>query len=293
MKSFFKILLIPAVLILLSLKSDMPAYQYFDCDGEKISYQKMLRQLSEADIIFFGEQHDNSIAHWMELELAKDLVEAKGQNLIIGAEMFEADGQLLIDEYIGGKIMEKIFMDQARLWPNYKTDYSPILKLALENKLKFVATNIPRRYASLVNYDNFFALNNLSDEAKQYIAPLPIKYDSTVACYKSMADMMSKMSGPKHTVTYIAEAQAIKDAIMAYFILKNLTAGKTFYHFNGSYHSDNHEGIVWWIKQQRPDLKIMTISTVEQDSLSSISDKESLKLADFILAVDKDITKTH
>lgn len=292
MKSFKILGTIILAMVIMAMKSDKKAFQYFNQKGKQISYEKMLKELQDADIVFFGELHNNAISHWMELEIAKDLAEIKGKSLIIGAEMFEADQQLLIDEYMSDLITQKTFEDQARLWPNHKTDYAPILTLAKEKNLKFIATNIPRRYASLVNKKGFEGLNDLSQEAKQFIAPLPVKYNPEVGCYKQMGEMMAGMPGGGHGASHIAEAQAIKDATMAHFILLNLYEGQTFFHFNGSYHSDNHEGIVWWINQQKPNIKIMTISTLEQDNIDTIA-KENLSKANFILITEEDFTKTN
>jgi uncharacterized iron-regulated protein len=180
----------------------------------------------------------------------------------------------------------KYFKGQARLWPNDPTDYKPLLELAHDNKIPFIATNVPRRYASAVNKGGFEILDEFSDEAKKYFAPLPITYDENVACYKSMQEMMGAHGAN------IAKAQGLKDATMAYFIMENWKKGKTFLHFNGSYHSDNYEGIVWHLKQQYPKLKIMTITTVEQTKIDTIG-SESQKKADFILVVDEDVTKTY
>lgn len=292
MKLYSKFLLVGVLITLLSMKSDKVAYQIFNTKGKVISYEKMLKELQDADVVFFGELHNNAISHWMELEIAKDLAAEKGKNLIIGAEMFEADQQLLIDEYLEDKMSAKTFEDQARLWPNHKTDYAPILEVAKTNNLKFIATNIPRRYASYVNKNGLGSLDSLSSEAKKYIAPLPIKYDAEVGCYKKMSEMMNSMPGARHGASFITEAQAIKDATMAYFILSNLKEGQTFYHFNGSYHSDNHEGIVWWLKQQKPEMKILTITTLEQTNIDTIS-KEDMKAANFIINTDEDFTKTY
>ncbi len=187
-------------------------------------------------------------------------------------------------------IKKKSFEDEARLWSNYKTDYRPLVEFAKENKLPFIATNIPRRYASLVNKKGFEGLDSLSNEAKKYIAPLPVNYDPEVGCYKSMIEMMGGMGG--HVTANIPKAQAIKDATMAHFILENWQRRKLFIHYNGSYHSDNYEGIVWWIKQAKPDLDIITITTVEQDTITDLSE-ESFGLADFIIAVPTDMTKTY
>lgn len=271
---------------LMAMKSDKKAYQYFNSKGKAVKYEDVLKAAGKADIVFFGEQHNNAISHWMEFELANDLIAKKGDKMVLGAEMYESDGQLLINEYLSGLVKYKYFKGQARLWPNDPTDYKPLLQLAYDNKIPFIATNVPRRYASAVNHGGLEILDKFSDEAKKYIAPLPIKYDENVACYKSMQEMMGAHGAN------IAKAQALKDATMAYFIMKNWKKGKTFLHFNGSYHSDNHQGIVWYLKQQYPKLKIVTITTVEQNQLDSISSDIQQK-ADFILVADENVTKTY
>ena len=272
--------------VLMSMTSDKRAYQFFNKKQKEISYEKLLKSVKGADIVMFGELHNNAISHWMEFQLSKDLVKEKGDKLVLGAEMYEADGQLLVDEYLSGLVKYKYFKDQARLWPNDPTDYSPLLKLAKENNIPFIATNVPRRYAAAVNGGGFEILDKFSDEAKKYMAPLPIIYDEELECYSSMQKMMGEHGAN------IAKAQGLKDATMAYFILKNWKKGKTFLHFNGSYHSDNYQGIVWYLKNSNPKLKIVTITTAEQEELNSI-DEETAKLADFILIVDQNITKTY
>ena len=79
---------------------------------------------------------------------------------------------------------------------------------------------------------------------------------------------------------------------MAYFIAKNLKPGTVFVHYNGTFHSDNFDGINWYLKKDAPQAKIMTIATVSQKDVSSL-EKENLQKADFILVIDEDMTKTH
>jgi hypothetical protein len=90
----------------------------------------------------------------------------------------------------------------------------------------------------------------------------------------------------------LPKAQAIKDATMAYFILKNKEANKLFIHYNGAYHSDNYEGINWYLKQENPTLKIITVSVLEQDNINSFNPDEKQK-ADFIIVVPTTMTKTY
>ncbi len=272
----------------IAFSQEKRAFSIYTAKGEPISYTEMISELKNAKVILFGELHNNPISHWLELQITKSLYQ-KNKNLTLGAEMFEADNQLLVNEYINGIIRDKDFDNQARLWPNYKTDYKPLIKFAREKHLHFIATNIPRRYAAIVAREGFKGLNQLSQQAKTYIAPLPIKYDSTLQCYKAIAEGMPAMA---HTGENIAKAQAIKDATMAYFIYKNLPKNGIFIHYNGAYHSDNYQGIFWYLKQKNKNLSIKTISSVEQNNINKLNN-ENKNIADFIIAIPSDMTKTY
>jgi len=272
-----------------AFKTDKPAYYLFNKDGKDVKYEKMLKEAEDADIVLFGESHDNPISHWLQLELTKDLFDLKKSNLVLGAEMFETDNQVILDEYLDSLISVSSFETNARLWPNYKTDYKPLVDFAKTNNLKFVASNVPRRYASIVNSKGFEGLDELSTEAKTFLPPLPIKYDAELNCYKSMMEMEG-MGG--HVTPNFPKAQAIKDATMAHFILKNWSKGKLLIHYHGSYHSENFESIYWYLKQANPGLKIVTIHTVSQGEVSELT-KENTGRADFTICVDEDMTKTR
>lgn len=285
-----QLLLFSLLLILLtSMDSDKDAYKIYKADGKESSFKKLLKEAADADIVLFGELHDNPVNHWLQLELSKELFNMQSGKIIMGAEMFETDNALIIKEYLAGNVADRNFESEARLWPNYKTDYKPLLKFAKDSSVNFIATNIPRRYAALVNKKGFEGLEALSPEAKQLIAPLPVQYDSTLSGYKAMLEMMQ---GSGHAINNLPKAQAIKDATMAHFILKNMKPEHTFLHFHGTYHSDNYQGIMWYLKQSDEKLKIVTISSVEQDTISTLK-KDNFNMADFIIVTPSTMTKTH
>lgn len=269
---------------ILQAQDKMP-YQLFDKKGKKTSYGKMLKAAEKADVVLFGEHHDNSVVHWLQLELTKDLGEKR--EVVLGAEMIEADNQKQLNQYLKGEIDQKAFDTLARLWNNHKTDYKPLVDYAKEHRKTFVATNVPRRYASLVFKKGFEALETLTSEEKSWIAPLPIAYDAQLPGYVKMIEMMGGHGGDN-----LPKAQAIKDATMAHFIRKYQKPESVFIHYNGTYHSDNFEGIYWYLNKNNPESKIITIATVTQKNISQL-EAEHYNKADYILVVDEDVTKTY
>ena len=270
---------------IISVAQDKKAYQIFDKKGKKSSYEKVLKASEKTDVVLFGEIHDNSLVHWLQLEFTKDLAQRKP--LVLGAEMLEADNQKQLDQYLKGEINQKQLDSSARLWKNYKTDYKPLVDFAKDKKINFIATNVPRRYASLVFKKDLVALDSLSALEKSWIAPLPIEFDINLPGYKGMMSMQGGHAGEK-----MPKAQAIKDATMAYFINKNRKENSIFVHYNGTYHSDNYEGINWYLRKLDADIQIVTIAMVEQKDITKL-EAEHYNKADFILVIDEDVTRTH
>lgn len=268
-----------------SYAQNKPAYKLYNAKGNKVSYKKMIKKMSKADVVLFGEHHNNPIVHWLQLEATKDFhIQRK---LILGAEMFEADNQNELNDYLAEAIDAKALDTLARLWNNFKTDYKPLVDFAKDKAIKFVATNIPRRYASQVFRGGFEVLENLSVEEKSWIAPLPIAYDKTLPGYVKMKEMMGGHGGDN-----LPKAQAVKDATMGYFILENYEPNSLFVHYNGSYHSDDYEGINWYLKKGNSSLKISTVSVIEQENIKKFNKENKLK-ADFIIVVPPSMTKTY
>ena len=286
----------PKALTLLSLMllgsfsyAQKPAYLIYNQDGKEVKYKKVVQACADADIVLFGELHNNPIAHWLQLELTHELFAERGADLVMGAEMFESDGQLIMDEYFSGMITEKKFKEEMRLWDNYETDYKPLLEFAKENDVKFVATNIPRRYANVVFNLGLDTLTYLSDDAKAYMMTLPLEYDTELDCYSALAkkNPMGRPGNPK-----LRDAQAVKDATMVHFLLKNYTEGNIFLHFQGAYHSDNFQSMSYFLKKAQEELNIVTISTVSQNEIEKL-EKENLEKANFVIAVPERMTNTY
>jgi uncharacterized iron-regulated protein len=269
------------------LFGDNPAYVIYNKRGEAVSFKTMVNEAFKADVILFGEKHNNPVVHWLQKDLAQTLGSNIGDSLILGAEMFQRDDQMVINEYINGLIKEKHFTNSANLWNNYETDYKPFIEMARKQDYQFIATNVPRRYANYVAYNGLKALDTFSSSTDRLIAPQPIPLNLELPSYQRIQKM-----GAHGKAKYLAKAQALKDATMAYFIKQNWKPGHTFLHLNGSFHSDNFEGIYWYLEKYEGSLEKLTITTVEQKNLQDLK-QEHKGTADFIICTPKDMTVSY
>jgi uncharacterized iron-regulated protein len=97
---------------------DKPAYKLYDRNGRELQYNALLDDLAGHEVILFGEVHNNPIVHWLQLEVFKDLYDLRKKGVVIGAEMFEADVQIILNEYLPGAISHQHFVSNAEVWSN-------------------------------------------------------------------------------------------------------------------------------------------------------------------------------
>src|ERR1700754_1726611 len=142
-----------AILLLIYLPSvvfgqDVPAshYKIYNTSTQKlVTITDIIDKSSQADVLFFGEEHNDSTGHNLEYALFKGLTEKYAGRTALSMEMFQTDCQLVINEYLSDAIREKNLISDARAWPNY-TDYRPMVELAKLNHLPVIAANAPSRY---------------------------------------------------------------------------------------------------------------------------------------------------
>jgi len=288
-----KLLLFITIISLSNLNAqNFDAFKFYNKKSKEVSSKNLIKELADYDVIFIGEHHDNSINHWLEKRLTEALFEKKNGQIILGAEMFERDNQQSLNSYLAGKIDAKNLKDSVRLWKNYETDYRPLVDFAKDKKLNFIATNVPRKYASQTSKNGINSLNELPEVEKKFIAKLPIEVTLETPGYKEMKSLMGDHVDEMKLMNFIS-AQAIKDATMAESIFQNLQSGKTFIHYNGDYHSKQYGGIYWYLKKKNPNLKIAVISVFESEKPElSLPEKDFIP-TEFNLVTSSDMTKTY
>ena len=273
---------------------ELKMYQFYNQKGKQVYYEKVINDLKKYDVVLFGEHHNNSTNHWLQLQIAKDLYQTFKNNLVFGAEMFERDQQTALNQYLNNLINQDELSKHIKLWSNYKTDYKPIVDFAKSNHLQFIATNVPRRYAFTVSKDGIEKLYDLPETEKKWMVKLPYPIDYNAPGYPEMIKMIDDHAGTK--AKQFVLAQAIKDATMAESIVNNWKKDQLFFHINGDYHSKNFGGIYWYLKLYHPDLKVAVIQILESSNRDLILKKEDVKnfiFTQFTLVLPEDTIKTY
>ncbi len=249
----------------------------------KIELTDIMAAMANADVVFYGEIHDDSVGHVAELDLLKALSAQYPGKVALSMEMFETDVQAVLSEYMNSYIREKNFITDSRAWPNYKTDYRPMVEFAKSNHIPVIAANAPARYTNMVTTGGLERLKVLNKAALNYLPPLPI--DTATGAYyeKFVAEMGGHSAmGSMH----IYQSQNLWDATMAWSIARFYKANKGFkiMQVNGGFHSEEKMGAVAQLKNYAPKAKVITINAYP----GTVPDWNELNgKADFVILTGK------
>lgn len=155
----------PLMLMLLSLLVTLPAagrsYQRIlrISDEKVITFAQMIKDIKEADLVFVGENHDNKRHHEAQLDVIKSLGETDTP-VAIGLEMFRANNQQTLHEWVTGKVplddFLRAYYDNWNFpWPTY----SAIFLYAKEHRIPLIGLNVSRAITQKVSEHGFASLS--------------------------------------------------------------------------------------------------------------------------------------
>lgn len=271
--------------------------------GKEISLRDIVEDMSNYNVLFLGEEHNDSVTHYLEEKMFETLYNKFNTNTALSLEMFDRDVQSVMNEYLKGFIKEKHFKKDARVWSNYR-DYKPLVEFAKNNKLDVVCANAASRYTNLAGRKGQKALMELPQESKKYFAPLP--YDTATGKYYEKLMALTHESTLADTAKNPAPAmpmggynlilgQSLWDATMAYSISEYLKYNpkKKVMQVNGRFHSDEGFAIVTQLKKYNPKIKSLIISTEMVESFPVIDWSKYKHLGDYIIATDPNVPRTY
>jgi uncharacterized iron-regulated protein len=317
-KSFFKVLILlssPVILFAQANKDTAKGlseknYRIYSVKlGKEVTMQDIVADMKNYDVVFYGEEHNDSVTHYAEKTLFVALFDKYNSAMTLSMEMFDRDVQEVMNEYLAGSIREKDFKKDARVWSNYR-DYKPMVELAKEKHLDVVCANAPSRYTNIAGRKGEKGLEALPETSKKYFAPLP--YDTAIGkYYEKLQEMSGHTMAPAPAKNDTAKqpamspmammsfdlvvAQSLWDATMAYSISEYIKAHpqKKIMQVNGRFHSEQGYAVVEQLKKYSPKTKILIVSSSsDEDSFPNIDWSKYRDLGDYIIITDPKVPKT-
>ncbi|MDO3628928.1 ChaN family lipoprotein [Mucilaginibacter sp. BT774] len=268
-------------------------YKIYDTRNQKIiSVDDIISDMSNAGVLFFGEEHNDSTCHVLELTFLTKLAASYPGKTALSMEMFETDCQNVLNEYLEGLIREKNFISEARAWHNYK-DYRSLIELAKTQQIPVLAANAPARYVNMVNRMGLTSLEKLSKTGQAWLPPLPID-TATGAYYEKFLQIMgghsSNMGGMQ-----MYQAQNLWDATMGWSIAQFLKKHKDYkiLQLNGGFHSEEKLGAAAQLKKYSSKVRIMNIAIFSDENFDNPDWVKFSKNNDYIILTDPKLPRTY
>ncbi len=264
-------------------------------------FEAMAADLARADVVFFGEQHDDPATHRMQLALL-EAIGRRRDSVVLSLEMFERDVQPLLDAYLAGRIPEDSLLAAGRPWPRYRTDYRDLVELAKARGWRVVAANDPRPMASAVSRAGLGLLDTLPADRRAHAAVQLTCPEGNDEYFERFMATMSGMptnhgGGPedpaaaRQALVRIYQAQCVKDETMAESIAGAWAPGTLVIHMNGAFHSDFHLGTVNRTAHRlRSGARVRVVTGMPVADLDQVDRKADRKRADWLGYVLKPAT---
>ena len=268
-------------------------FKIYDVKSKQLTtVDKIAAGCRDANVIFFGEEHNDSAGHYLEAAIFKALHQQYGNKLALSMEMFETDCQLVLNEYLDGFISEDRMIKEGRAWTNYK-DYKSAVEWAKQNKLAVIAANPPRRYVNMVSRKGMKSLDSLPKSSKRFLPPLP--YDTSSGKYREKFMEFMRGGSPGTGNARIFYSQSLWDAGMSYSIYNYWRKHKDekIFHLVGRFHCDEKLGTAEQLQKRKARLKIMNISCFSDSSFANPDWDKFSNLGDYIIITDPGLKKTY
>ncbi len=181
--------------------------------GKESSFEGLMDQAFERDVIFVGELHNEPAHHLIEVQILQKLF-SRDPSVTLAMEFFQQSQQPILDGYTLGAMTEQEFLDKVdwkKTWGYPYFYYRPLLLVAKQNRLKVLALNAPAELVKKVSRQGLGAL-----DAKQR-AQLPSHIDlsnETERDYVRKA-YLEHEQGNLESFQFFYEAQCVWEETMA------------------------------------------------------------------------------
>jgi len=183
--------------------------------GEMLDFRQLIEKLEQTSVVFIGEQHDHAGHHQMQLEVIRAL--AKQQKVAIGLEMFQAEDQQALDNWIVGTSSSEEFRQiYQRNW-GWWSLYEPIFSYARQERVPMVGLNLPRSITRQVALSGF---SSLDQEQVSFLGGMTCSVDATYEDFIRRA--IGSHGHGSFDFRNFCEAQLVWDKAMARYMSRYL-----------------------------------------------------------------------
>ncbi|KXO09497.1 putative iron-regulated protein [Moritella sp. JT01] len=238
--------------------------------GQDINLKRFVADIQDADVVLVGEWHTHTGIHRFQTELLQSMI-ADNDNVTLSMEQFTRDKQAIVNAYLAGEIGEGTLIKQGNAWPNYTSDYRPLVELAKANKIDIIAANAPKNIIRCIAKEGISYVDKLPADERTWLAANINIQDSP---YKTHF-MASMHHGDESQNDNKFASQVTWDETMAESIVNYLARNpnKQVMHIAGKFHTENGLGTAASILARAPELKVVIVTPVDVNAELTIAEK--------------------
>lgn len=215
-------------------------------------------RINAANVLLLGETHDNTQHHELQQKLLKARIES-GARPALMMEQLDAESQPALDQALAGSDRDEVLGNVNALvkftdW----AAYSPLLAIAVDNKLPVIAANIPNRHLQPVIWNGYAAYD--AAELKR-LAVEEVWNDKR-------QDFLARNMGGAHCGKLkdelragLSRSQRLRDALMVDSAISSIARGVVA--IVGSSHARRDIGLPLYFAARDPAASIVSIGFVE------------------------------
>jgi uncharacterized iron-regulated protein len=255
---------------------------------ERLTWGELISQLSDAEVVFLGETHDDDSTHRLQFAVFDQLLSKRDGRVVLAMEMFERDVQAAIDDYLQGGIDEAKFLESSRPWSNYREAYRPLVERAKQAGSPVLAANFPRPLLRQIFQSDAKNLEVLGENRKfapQSLLENPSSYwkrvDNATRGHAAFMPVATDQS------SRLMSTQSLWDNAMGETCAEALRdfPQHQVVHVNGGFHSQYWEGAVHQLLLRRPETKVKTVS-IQPASNPYSAEWLGAPVADYVVFVE-------
>lgn len=218
----------------------------------------LLARINKADVLLLGEVHDNPLHHQQQQKFLKARI-ASGAHPALMMEQLNADSQTALNQALAGSNRDEVVKNVNSLikFTDWEL-YSPLLTIAIDNKLPVIAANVSNQQLQPVVWRGYAAYD--AGELKR-LAVEEVWNDSR------QNFLLTNMGGAHcgklkdELRAGLTRGQRLRDALMADSAISSI--GRGVVAIVGSSHARRDIGLPLYFAARAPTARIFSVGLVE------------------------------